>query len=119
MSGDEINLRQNGEAEIQVLDRQIQQVLERVPDFSAMIPADFAARVAAKIPAKRVIPVIPATHYGSRLMWAGLVVLSILLIALARPTFVQSTVGIAIEWTLCVQFLAIVIWLGVRRWRAN
>lgn len=119
MSSDEMNLRQNREPEMEVLDRQIQQALEHVPDLSAVIAADFAARVAAKVPAKPVAPAITVTHYGSRLMWAALVVLSILLIVLARPTFVHSTAGIAIEWTLCVQFLAIVIWLGTRRWKIN
>ena len=119
MSSDEMNLRQDGDSEMQLLDRRIQEALERVPDFSERIPADFAARVTAKVPTKRVVPAITATHYGSRFMWAGLVVLSILLVVLARQTFTHSAVGIAIEWTLCAQFLAIVVWLGTRRWRVN
>ncbi|QNI38206.1 hypothetical protein [Edaphobacter albus] len=105
--------------EVQALDAQIQRELERMPDLSGAIPADFAARVAAKVPAKRVSPATTATHYGSRLVWVSLVVLSILLIVLAGESFVHSTIGIAIEWTLCAQFLAIVIWLGTRRWRSS
>lgn len=114
MSGDEMN-----QLETQTLDARIQQELEHVPDLSVAIPADFAARVAAKVPEKRVIRATRATHYGRKLMWASLVVLLIVLIALAGQSFVHSTVGIAIEWTLCVQFLAIVVWLGVRHWRES
>jgi hypothetical protein len=119
MSGDEMNPRQNGESEMQTLDQRIQQELERLPDLSGVIAADFAARVATKVPAKRVAARTAATPYGSRLMWAGLIVLSILLVVLAGHGFVHSTVGIAIEWTLCAQFLAIVIWLGTRRSRIH
>lgn len=119
MSSDEMKLEVSAELEARALDARIQQELDRVPDLSMEIPSDFAARVAAKVPARREIPEIRSTNYGRTFTWAGLVVLLAVLVVLSAQGFVRSTVGLAIEWTLFVQFLAIAVWLGARLWRSS
>jgi len=118
MSGDEMRLEASAR-EARELDDRIQRELERAPEISEMIPADFAARVAAKVPGRREIPEIRSTNYGRMFTWVGLVVLLAALVVLAAQGFVRSVLGLAIEWTLFVQFLAIAVWLGARRWRSN
>ncbi|WP_035350457.1 hypothetical protein [Edaphobacter aggregans] len=92
--------------------------LERAPDLSSSIPADFAERVAAKLPARRLVAV-RTTHYGRKVMWWSLAVLLVMLVLVAVRGAERSTIGAAVEWTLYGQFLAIAIWLAVRRWRAS
>jgi len=111
----------NPEAEAQAareLDARIVEQLERLPDLSAAIPADFAARVAAKVPARRPVSV-RTTHYGRTLMMFGLVVLFVALVVLAKHSFTTSPIGVAVEWTLCIQFLAFAVWMGVQHFRSN
>ncbi|MBS1799067.1 MAG: hypothetical protein JSS95_04495 [Acidobacteria bacterium] len=104
--------------EERALDERIVRELERVPEISATIPSDFAARVAAQVPARREITVTP-THYGRTAIWISFGVLFVALVALSTYSFVASTIGAAVETFLCVQFLAIAVWIGVRRWRAS
>lgn len=106
------------EMEERALDERIVAALESRPDPEISIPADFAARVAEKVPAKRVIPV-STTHYGQKAMWGTLVLLFVGLVVTAANGFGRSTVGSVIEWLLCAQFLALVVWLGVRRWSVD
>jgi ABC-type Co2+ transport system permease subunit len=108
----------NPEAEAErELDARIVEQLERLPDLSA-IPADFAARVAAKVPVRRPVSV-RTTHYGRTLMMFGLVVLFVALVVLAKHSFTTSPIGVALEWTLCIQFLAFAVWMGVQHFRSN
>jgi hypothetical protein len=100
------------------LDERVVSSLESLPDLSASIPADFAARVAAKVPARQPVPVL-TTHYGRTVMWCCLAVLFVALVVVAAKGLGHSAIGTAVELTLYAQFLAIVVWLGVRRWRAN
>jgi hypothetical protein len=78
------------------------------------IPADFAARVASQLPERRPIALTP-THYGRKAMMICMVVLGIALLAafalhgVAVPTAVQIT-----GWILYAQFLALVVWFGMR-----
>jgi hypothetical protein len=115
MFDDAINPEAQAERE---LDVRIVEQLERQPDLSTSIPADFAARVAAKVPAGRPVSV-RTTHYGRTLMMLGLVVLFVGLLVLAVRGSAGSTIGMTLEWTLCIQFLAFAIWIGVRRFRSN
>jgi hypothetical protein len=106
------------EMEERTLDARIVAELERVPDASVVIPADFAARVAAKVPAKPEVAVAP-TYYGRKVMWCCFAVLLVVLAVLAARGMGRSAYGTAIEWILCAQFLAIAVWLATRRLRTN
>jgi len=121
MSSDEMNLHELEERalDLRILDLRIVEELERSPNLSSAIPSDFAARVAAKVPPQRPVAVASVTHYGRTFMWIGLVVLMIALVVLAVRGAASSPAGMAVEWTLCLQFLAFAVWMGVRSWRSN
>jgi hypothetical protein len=112
------------EMEDRAFDARIIAELERVPDLSSAVPVDFAARVAAQVPARRAVMVPPSapdheTHYGRTAMWVCVAVLFAVLIGAAAKGLGHSTIGTVIEWTLYAQFLGIVIWLGRRRWSVS
>ena len=100
------------------LDIKIVAALERVPDVSPSVPADFAARVAASVPSRRSIAAMPS-RWGRTMMWVSLAV-SLVVLAFAAGGRVGQSVGVTTAvWTLYLESLAIAVWLGVRRWRAN
>jgi cytochrome oxidase assembly protein ShyY1 len=104
--------------EERALDERIVAALERAADLTRSIPADFAERVAARVPARRPVAV-KETHYGWTMMWCSLAVLFVVLVIVAVHGAGRSTIGTAVEWSLYLQFLAISIWLAMRQWRAN
>ena len=60
MSGEEMNnqsVDELREMEERALDIKIVAALERAPEVSQLIPADFAARVAASVPSRRAVAV--------------------------------------------------------------
>ena len=123
MRGEEMNQKSveelAQEMEERVLDMRIISALEAVPEFSDSIPADFAARVAAKVPARRPVAVAAApTHVGRVVMWVCLVVLLVAMLFVGRGAE-HSVVSTVVVWTLFAQFLGLVVWLGVRQWRTN
>jgi hypothetical protein len=123
MSGDEmspewISEDRTREMEQRALDARIVRELERVPALSLSIPADFAARVAAKVP-ERKAEVVPVTHYGRTLIGVSLVVLLVALVVLAARGFVSSPIGLVVQWSLCTQFLVLAVWMGTQRLRSN
>jgi hypothetical protein len=108
--------------EDRAFDARIVAELERIPDLS--IPGDFTERVAAQIPERRsvVVPesaLVRETHYGRAVMWVCVAVLFVALLFSAAKGLSRSPIGTTIELILYVQFLAIAVWLGVRRWRAS
>lgn len=98
-----------------LLEEHVIRVLERVPDVSEMIPADFAARVAKRVPDRRAVAVTP-THYGRNAMIFCGVVLFVVLLALTATGVEHSRVGLILELCLFAQFVMLAIWLGTRRW---
>lgn len=96
------------------LDERITIALEKGPEIS--IPHDFAARVAAKAPARKPLP-LRASHYGRNIMLISVVALFVLLLAFSHPH--DSMIGIIIEWCFCAQFIALAVWLGVRQWHVG
>ena len=106
------------EMEERALDERIVAALEGTPDVSYSIPADFAERVAARVPARRPV-MVRETHYGWTIMWCSLIVLFVVLVIVAVQGAGRSAIGTAVEWSLCAQFLGIAIWLAMRRWSAN
>jgi cytochrome oxidase assembly protein ShyY1 len=101
------------------LDESIAASLESQPDLAMLIPVDFAARVAAQVPSKRPAVVTTKTHYGRSAMWVSLAVLLVAFVVAAVRGAEHSPVGAAVVLTLYMQFLAIAVWLGIRRWRAS
>jgi hypothetical protein len=53
------------------------------------------------------------------MMWVSLVVSLVVLAFVAAARVEQSVAVTTVVWTLYVECLAIAVWLGVRRWRAN
>jgi hypothetical protein len=99
----------------QTLDERIVRALEMSPDAAPFIPDDFAARMAARVPARQAISLTP-THYGRNVMLVSMAVLLAVLLFLARGGSNNSPLGILWEWCLCAQLIALAVWLSVRRW---
>jgi hypothetical protein len=94
------------------LEQRLIRALETRP--VAAIPADFAARVAGKLPARRPIVLTP-THYGRRAMIVCMVVLGVaLLLAFALRGVTVAPMVRVTGWLLYVQFLGLVVWFGMR-----
>jgi hypothetical protein len=98
------------------LDQRIVRVLETAPE--AHIPADFAARIASQLPARRPVSLTP-THYGQKATLAGMLVTLVALLILAlhsnalRPA--DHATFLLLESLLSAQFIALAVWLSV--WR--
>jgi hypothetical protein len=95
----------------EALELRIERALERAPQ--AEIPADFASRVAAQVPARP--QTVRETRYGRRTMIGGLVVLFVAILAFAPRAGTSQIVSVTIEWTLCAQFVLLALWLGTKR----
>lgn len=98
-----------------LLDERVIHSLERLPDVSELIPADFVARVAARIPAREPVSV-KQTHYGLKAMLSCGVVLLVGLFGLTARGMDHSGIGLVVLWCLFSQFVALAIWLGTRCW---
>jgi hypothetical protein len=85
----------------------ILRALEAKPEVS--IPAGFAARVAGRVPARREAATTPA-RYGMIAMRIAIAVLVIALVAVSMRAGNLSPIGIAVEWILCAQLVAIALW---------
>jgi hypothetical protein len=94
------------------LDQRIVRALEATPD--AQVPADFAARVASRLPSPRPLSTV-RTRYGDHAMRIGIVVLFAALFALAPDATNRSVVGLTMEWLLFAQFIGLTLWLSIRR----
>jgi hypothetical protein len=94
------------------LEERLIRALETRPELH--IPADFAARVASQLPAKKAVSLTP-TYYGRNAMLISMVVLAIALLALALRSADHSTFELTLEWILCAQFLSLAVWFGTRR----
>ena len=95
-----------------VLEERVVRALERVPEVT--IPAEFAARVAGRVPVRKEIAARPA-RYGLMAMRVSVVVLVLALAAVAMHSGGRSVFGIALEWVLCAELVALAMWMsGVR-----
>ena len=96
-------------------DLRIERALEKAPQIH--IPADFAAKVAARIPAQSVrlrTARIRARSIGFGVAAACLILLAVAMLALA-PHTTHNTVYIALQWTLAAQFCLIAAWIAKPR----
>jgi hypothetical protein len=83
------------------------QALEAKPQVS--VPDGFAARVAGRAPARRAAAVTPA-RYGLIAMRIAMSALAVALVAAATRSAGHSAVGVAVEWILCGQLVALTLW---------
>jgi hypothetical protein len=97
---------------IDPLDRRIVRVLETAPELE--VPADFAARVASQLPARRPVSLTP-THYGKNAMLVGLAVTLAALVALSLHSTGHAAFGL-LESLLLAQFIALAVWFTVWRY---
>ena len=104
------DLSQSG-LESEHLDQRIAGVLEAAP--RPQIAADFAARVAARLPATRPMSLTP-THYGRYAMMIGIVVILAALLIIAQHS-ADPAFGL-LESLLFAQFIALALWLTVWRY---
>jgi hypothetical protein len=93
------------------LDARIILALETAPRLE--IPADFAARVASRLPPLPAAILSPG-RYGYRAAVACLVVLLGLMLAFARRAAGSSLFWLSIESIFCAQFALLAVWLVVR-----
>jgi hypothetical protein len=115
MHDEPLNPDNLSQSAMEVLDQRIIRALETAPE--PQIPADFAARVASRLPARRPVSLTP-THYGQNAMLLGLMVILAALVVLAVHSTGQAAFGF-LESLLFAQFIALAIWFTVWRygWR--
>jgi hypothetical protein len=94
------------------LELRLVRALDAVPHID--IPSDFAARVASRLPAHRRPDSIATTHYGDKTMFIGMVITLFALAALTFRPGGHPTFGL-VESFLLAQFLALAVWLSIRR----
>jgi hypothetical protein len=75
------------------------------------IPADFAARVAAQMPARPAVVITPG-RYGQRAALVCLVLLLAVMFAIANRATGTSLYWFSIESIFCAQFVLLAIWLA-------
>jgi hypothetical protein len=93
------------------LDQRITRALEAAPE--PYIPADFAARVAGRLPARRPVS-LTQTHYGQNATLLGILVTLAALILLALHATGHASF-VLLESLLFAQFVALAVWFSV--WR--
>lgn len=101
----------------------IARALEEAP--AVVIPADFAARVMAQLPERKVARVpewrgllFRRTHYGRNAMLAGAALLCCLLVVTGVVGHSGGAVWQLAEWTALAQLAGIALWGGLA-WRAR
>jgi ABC-type transport system involved in cytochrome c biogenesis permease subunit len=112
MSNESMNSPLVDKAADDELDRRILRALETAPSIE--IPADFAARVARQLPARRPVSLTP-TYYGRNAVFLGMILTLVVLIALSLSNGRHATFGLA-ESLLLAQFIVLTVWLSVRRY---
>ncbi len=96
-----------------LFDERITRALETIPE--PHIPADFAARVASQLPARRPESLTP-THYGQKAVFLSMLATLAALIALAVRTPGHATFGL-LESLLFAIFITLTVWLSI--WRPS
>ncbi len=116
MHDEPLNPDKLSQSAMEHLDQRIVRALETVPE--PQIPADFATRVASRLPARLPVSLTP-THYGQNAMLIGTVVSLVGLLVLALHSTALHSTGHAtlglLESLLFAQFIALAVWLSV--WR--
>ncbi len=98
------------------LERRIDESLAQAPVLT--IPADFAARVAALVPAQQEVAIARPTFGRNTVLVCAAVLLIALLIVAPHATG-KSVFATGIEWILCAQLSLLGLWFALSRspWR--
>jgi formate/nitrite transporter FocA (FNT family) len=112
MHDEQLNRDNVSQSAIDPLDQRIVRGLETAPELQ--VPADFAARVASRLPARRPVSLTP-TYYGKNAMLAGIAVTLAALVVLALHSTGDAAFGV-LESLLFAQFIAFALWLTVWRY---
>jgi hypothetical protein len=113
-------------AAAEAFELRVVRALETQPEPN--IPADFAARVASRLPVSGKISVremsygvadfsrtdIRRTHYGRSMMMISMAVLVVAMLAFAPRAVLSSALWVGLEWTLCAQFVLLALWFVMR-----
>ncbi|HEY6413403.1 MAG TPA: hypothetical protein VIX42_06935 [Edaphobacter sp.] len=102
--------------EVSAADAEMEQRLTRALEArpAVEISADFASRVAGRLPERKPIALTP-THYGHKAMMICTVVLgAALLLAFALHGMTVPPVVQVTGWILYAQFIGLVVWFGMR-----
>jgi len=91
------------------LEERVTRALERAPEVT--IPADFAVRVAGRLPVRRAFTARPS-RYGLLAMRISMVVLVLALVVVAMHSTGRGVFGIALEWVLCAELVALALWMS-------
>ena len=102
----------------------ITRLLEQAP--AVAVPAEFAARVMAQLPERKVARVpamsglfVRRTHYGRNAMLAGAALLCCVLVATAMASHGKGDAAWRLaEWTALAQLAGIALWCGLA-WRTT
>jgi hypothetical protein len=117
---DDINQNaMNDEAQVAAeaaIDARLVQFLENRPDV--LIAEDFATRVAARVPARKVATLrlgrITPRHNGRNMIVICLLALAVAMVGISTAGLYRAPAVEVVDWLLCAQFIALVGWL---RWR--
>lgn len=110
MSNESMNSPLENENADEELDRRVIRALETAPRID--VPADFALRVARRLPGRRPVSLTP-THYGQSAVFLGMILALVMLIAFTLHNGRHATFGLT-ESLLLTQFLALTVWLSLR-----
>jgi hypothetical protein len=106
----------DGVSDEQWLEAKIARSLEIAPEFE--IPAGFAARIAAQVPALEPVALTPR-HYGRNAAFVSVGVLLALIVVFAQRSTGNSLLWSSIEWIFCVQLALVAFWLTARNGQAD
>jgi hypothetical protein len=95
------------------LDQRLTRALEAAPEVR--IPADFAARVASRVPARLIVASTP-THYGDYASLLGVLVTLAAMFWFGVNTHTGPAFSF-VESFLLAEFIALTLWLSIRRHR--
>ena len=107
-----VNQPISSNAEIDELDHRILRALETAPELH--IPADFAARVTSKLPARRPVSLTP-THYGRNAILIGMVMTLLALLGVDSAQRSTRRIRSDRSRSCLAQFVALTVWLSIRR----
>jgi hypothetical protein len=110
-----VNPQISSNAAIDELDHRILRALEAAPELH--ITADFAAHVTSKLPARRPVSLTP-THYGRNAVLIGMIITLVALLVLTLHNGAHAAFGLP-ESLLLAQFVALTVWLSIRRQSLN
>jgi hypothetical protein len=111
MHDESVNQETFAQAATDQLEQRLVNALDTAPPIT--VPADFAARVASRLPTRRPVS-ITTTNYGDKAMFLGILVTLGALMGLTLPTAGHTSFGL-VESFLLTQFLALAIWFSIRR----